>query len=110
LALLRDVYAVTGRGRSEVRGGEAHVVGTLRADESVAGRFWVDTETDLLIGRTIYERGEEEVISTRLVDMELGDDSWPEHMSADEPWEEVLDAVELGELRSQGWHGTEQLA
>ena len=109
LAMLRDIYAVTDTGRTEFRDREAHLVETLRADGSVAGRFWVDTETDLLIGRTIYERDEEEAISTRLVELELGGDSRPEHMRADEPWGEVLDAVELDELRAQGWHVPEHL-
>lgn len=109
LDMLRDTYAVTDTGRTELRGREAHLVEALRADDSVAGRFWVDTETDLLIGRTIYERSEEVAISTRLVELELGGGPWPRHVSADEPWGEDLDAAERDELRSEGWELPENL-
>lgn len=109
LDMLRDTYAVTDAGRTELRGREAHLVEALRADDSVAGRFWVDVETNLLIGRTIYERSEEVAISTRLVDLELGDDPWPRHVSADEPWGEGLDVAEREELRSAGWKIPEHL-
>lgn len=109
LDTLQDTYAVTDAGRTELRGREAHLVEALRADDSVAGRFWVDAETDLLIGLTIYERTEEAAISTRLVDLELGDGTWPRNVSADEPWGEALDAAERDALRSDGWELPEHL-
>src|SRR5699024_11529750 len=64
LAMLRDIYTVTDTGRTEFRGREAHLVETLRADDSVAGRFWVDNETDLLLGRERLARDYEEVVYT----------------------------------------------
>lgn len=110
LDMLSDTYAVADEGVTEMDGRAVHLVEATRADHSLAGRFWVDADTGLLLGRTIYEQSEEVAYSSRLTELELGDGHWPENAAGDEPWGHSLNADDRAALRDEGWEVPEHLA
>ena len=109
LDMLADTYHVADAGVEELDGRSAHLVEAVRADSTVAGRFWVDTETDLLLGRTVYDRAEEPALSSRLTDLRFRDRDWPEEADGDSPWGEVLNRADRDGLRDSGWAVPEHL-
>lgn len=109
LEVLRDTYQVVDAGSTELDGRSAHLVEAVRADGTVAGRFWVDTDSGLLVGRTVYDRDGGPALSMRLTDLEMGESEWPDKASTSQPWGEALDTRERGDLRSEGWGVEEHL-
>ncbi|MFI6574556.1 transcriptional regulator [Nocardiopsis sp. NPDC050513] len=103
LRMLEDTYHVTDVGPAELDGRAVRLVEADRSDGSVAGRFWVDTETGLLVGRTVYEESGEAALSSRLTDVRVGEGDWPEGAHGGEPWGDVLTADERDALRDGGW-------
>ncbi|MEV2274176.1 transcriptional regulator [Nocardiopsis sp. NPDC049922] len=103
LRMLEDTYRVTDVGPAELDGRAVRLVEADRSDGSVAGRFWVDTETGLLVGRTVYAESGEVALSSRLTDVRVGDGDWPEDALGGEPWGDVLTADERDALREGGW-------
>jgi sigma-E factor negative regulatory protein RseB len=103
LDVLEDTYHVVDAGSDGLDGRPAHLVEALRADSTVAGRFWVDTETDLLLGHTVYDLAGEEAFSSHLTELSLEEGSWPEEVLGDSPWGDALDGGERRELREAGW-------
>ncbi|CAL9535912.1 hypothetical protein SUDANB121_04156 [Nocardiopsis dassonvillei] len=110
LTTLERVYTVSDAGLGEVDGRPAHTVEAVRANGTVAGRFWVDVDTGVLVGGSVYERGGRNVLGFRLTDLEFGDGHWPEGAAADSPWGDVLTPAEREELRADGWVLPEDLA
>lgn len=110
LRMLQDTYAVGEAGTAELAGRETHVVEAARADGTVAGRFWVDTDTGLLLGRAVYEAAGEPAFSVRLTGLLLGEASWPADEEGDAPWGDDLDGAERARLREEGWPLQEHLA
>ena len=109
LEVLRDTYRVVDAGRTELGGRSAHLVEAVRADGTVAGRFWVDTDNGLLVGRTAYDRDGGAALSMNLTDLETGEGEWPEQAWTGQPWGEALDAGDREDLRSKGWELQEHL-
>ncbi|WP_159940370.1 MULTISPECIES: transcriptional regulator [unclassified Nocardiopsis] len=109
LHMLQDTYSVSDAGLADLDGREARVVEAARADGTLAGRFWVDTDTGLLLGRTVYEATGAPAFSVRLSDLALGEGSWPEGRVGDEPWGDALTGTERAELRDGGWPLPEHL-
>ncbi|GHD18820.1 hypothetical protein [Nocardiopsis kunsanensis] len=109
LEMLRDTYRVVDAGRTEIDGRPARLVEAVRADGTVAGRFWVDTGSGLLVGRTAYGRDGGAALSMNLTDLEMVEGEWPERASTGQPWGEALDAREREDLRSEGWELREHL-
>ncbi|WP_017570824.1 hypothetical protein [Nocardiopsis halotolerans] len=103
LRMLRDTYDVSGAGTAVLEGRETLLVEAERADGTVAGRFWVDTATGLLLGRTVYEADGEPALSVRLTGLELEVGDWPEGESGDSPWGDTLTVGERDGLRDEGW-------
>lgn len=103
LGMLEHTYRVVEAEPEELDGRSAKVVEARRADDTVAGRFWVDEATDLLLGRDVYDPAGEPSFSSRLTELRLGDQDWPEGTLGDEPWGDALDHTEREELRSEGW-------
>lgn len=103
LAVLEETYQVVDAGRERLDGRPAHLVEALRADSTVAGRFWVDDETHLLLGHVVYDRSGDEAFSSHLTDLDLGDGAWPDEALGDSPWGDALDDGERQELREAGW-------
>ncbi|WP_017582837.1 hypothetical protein [Nocardiopsis valliformis] len=103
LDVLEDTYHVVDSGPDDLDGRPAHLVEVLRADSTVAGRFWVDIETDLLLGHTVYDLAGEEAFSSHLTELSLEEGSWPDEVLGDSPWGDALDSAERRELREAGW-------
>ncbi|MEU0488165.1 transcriptional regulator [Nocardiopsis sp. NPDC006139] len=110
LTTLERVYTVADAGIEEVDGRPAHTVEAVRANGTVAGRFWVDADTGVLVGGSVYERDGRDVLGFRLTDLEPGDRHWPEEATEDSPWGDVLTPDEREELRADGWALPENLA
>lgn len=109
LEVLRDTYQVVDAGRTELDGRSARLVEAVRADGTVAGRFWVDTDSGLLVGRTVHDRDGGPALSMNLTDLEMGEGEWPNRASTGQPWGEALDTRERDDLRSEGWEIEERL-
>ncbi|MFC9089294.1 transcriptional regulator [Nocardiopsis dassonvillei] len=110
LSMLGDTYAVSDEGPARLDGREARLVEARHADGTVAGRFWVDTATGLLLGRTVYGTGGEHAIGFRLTGLELGEGDWPEEALGDSPWSDTLTRTERADLRAEEWPLPEYLA
>ncbi|WP_047870552.1 hypothetical protein [Nocardiopsis sp. RV163] len=110
LSMLGDTYAVSDAGPTLLDGREARLVEARHADGTVAGRFWVDTATGLLLGRTVYDAGGEHAIGFRLTGLELGEEDWPEQALGDSPWSDALTRTEREDLRAEEWPLPEYLA
>ena len=109
LDMLADTYHVVDAGPDRFADRPTHLVEAVRADSTVAGRFWVDAETDLLLGRTVYDRAEEPAFSSRLTDLRFSDRDWPDEVLGDSPWGESLDRADRAGLRGEGWAMPEHL-
>jgi hypothetical protein len=109
LDVLEDTYHVVDAGPDRLDGRAAHLVEVLRADSTVAGRFWVDSETDLLLGHTVYDHAGEPAFSSHLTDLSLGAGAWPDQVLGDSPWGDALSAEERRDLREAGWVVPEHL-
>ena len=103
LGMLEDTYEVTDAGPTEIDGRTARMVVALRSDGTVAGRFWVDEESGILIGRTAYEESGAAALRTRLSGIEFGEGHWPADVVGGEPWGDALSGDEREELRGEGW-------
>lgn len=110
LTTLERVYTVADAGIGEVDGRPAHTVEAVRANGTVAGRFWVDVDTGVLVGGSVYEPDGRDVLGFRLTDLEPGDRHWPEEAAEDSPWGDVLTPAEREALRADGWVLPENLA
>ncbi|MDT0331713.1 transcriptional regulator [Nocardiopsis lambiniae] len=110
LSTLERVYAVGDAGITDLDGRPTHTVEAARANGTVAGRFWVDVDTGILVGGSVYEETGRAVFGFRLTDLEPGDDGhWPEEAVTDSPWGDVLSPTEREELREEGWELPEHL-
>lgn len=110
LRMLRDTYDVTDAGLVGLDGRQARLVEAERSDGTVAGRFWVDTDTGLLLGRTVYEADGEPAYGVRLTGLELGEEDWPHGDLGDSPWGDALTGDERADLRARDWPLPEHLA
>ncbi|MFD6951940.1 transcriptional regulator [Nocardiopsis sp. TSRI0078] len=110
LSMLQDTYAVSDAGVADLDGRRARVVEAERADGTVAGRFWVDTDTGLLLGRTVYGADGEPALSVRLTGLVLGGGRWPDGETGGAPWGDALTEAERADLRKRGWYLPEYLA
>ena len=99
--------AVTGPGRCTGRA--ATVVEARRADGSVAGRFWVDRATGMLLRREVFDGEGTRVRSSAFVDLAV--DEAPAaalRLSADGAAPDPQ-RPDTGALRRDGWHVPRQL-
>lgn len=95
--LLAASYDLSVAGSGRCTGRSSTVVEARRDDGQVAGRFWVDEDSGLLLRRDVYGDGGRRLRSSAFVDLEV-------RGAADVPPVETADlpaAVE--ELRAQGW-------
>ncbi|WP_304451804.1 transcriptional regulator [Nocardiopsis sp. YSL2] len=103
LGMLEDTYEVADAGPTDLDGRAARMVVALRSDATVAGRFWVDEESGILLGRTVYEDSGGAALRTRLSGIEFGEGHWPADAVGGEPWGDALSGGEREELRDRGW-------
>lgn len=114
LPLLEDQYDLRVAGAGHCAGRNARVVEARRPGESgmgaVAGRFWVDTETGLVLRRDVLDEQGRRVSSSAFIDLSLEpalDASLPagatDRPAGDPSTGEQLDDDGLDALRSDGW-------
>ena len=108
LVLLAAAYdlAVTGPGRCTGR--SAEVVSATRADGTLAGRFWIDRRSGLLLRRDVFDRAGSRVRSSAYVDVAVGAPAGapaapPAGGPASGPDEVLPQASTLAALRQDGW-------
>ena len=71
LGVLADGYRLHLAPPGRCTGREAHVVEALREDDSVAGRFWVDRESGVLLRREVYDPQGRRLRSSAFVDLTM---------------------------------------
>ena len=97
---LADSYDLSVLGPGRCTGRAASVVEARRDDGSLAGRFWVDHDTGVLLRRETYDEAGDRVRSSAFVDLDVSTAPVPAA---------VRTAVQerrpdLDELRRDGWH------
>jgi sigma-E factor negative regulatory protein RseB len=103
VSLLAASYDLSLAGSGRCTGRSATVVEARRDDGEVAGRFWIDDASGLLLRREVYGEAGRRLRSSEFVDLEV-------RPAADVPPEQTTDlpaAVE--ELRADGWRVPEGL-
>ena len=112
LTRLESAYALEVAGPGRCTGREAVVVDARRLDGSVAGRFWVDRDSGVLLRREVFDGGGHRVRSSAFVDLEIHGQSWTSSPllslaargGAERPAPEAVQR-----LRGDGWHVPEEL-
>ena len=98
--LLAATYDLSVAGTARCTGRATSVVEARRDDGLVAGRFWLDRDTGLLLRREVYDDEGRRVRGSAFVDLDVGSDHARVVPRAEgEPLE-----AEVAELRAQGWH------
>ncbi|GAA3943366.1 hypothetical protein GCM10023085_26490 [Actinomadura viridis] len=127
LSLLVRNYTVVRGPHAVVCGRRARMVEALRVDGSAAGRFWIDSDTGLMLHRELLDQGGRTVTAAGFSELRVsrteqdGDDrpltmtatapAAPPAASASPsaapptaaPWSDRLEHRELAVLRDQGW-------
>ena len=108
--LTRRYRLGTAAGPARVVGRSADVVTATRRDGSVAGRFWVDHATGLLLRREVLDKTGRLVRSSAFVDVVIGAeaqqrgiDAEPPTNAVPSPWSRRLPLSEAASLRAEGW-------
>ena len=111
LVRLGASYALDVVGPGRCAGREAVVVEARRAAGKVAGRFWVDRETGMLLRREVFDEAGRRVRSSAFVDLSVSKQasgtprvSVAARTGSERPAPEAVDR-----LRSAGWHVPERL-
>ncbi len=105
LALLKATYELVYKCCTDTIGRSAVLIEALRADQTVAGRFWIDKATGLLLQRQLFsDDGKTMVRATVFTDLEIEHSEFLGHLPPMAPGS--VESVGLGNvdgLRSQGW-------
>jgi sigma-E factor negative regulatory protein RseB len=112
LRVLAGAYELRVAGPGRCTGREADVVEARRpAGGAVAGRFWLDRETGLLLRREVYDEQGRRVLSSAFVDLQMTPAvvgaSPTVRGSADRG--SPVSRSELESMREQGWHVPKEL-
>ncbi|HWG93289.1 MAG TPA: sigma-E factor regulatory protein RseB domain-containing protein [Mycobacteriales bacterium] len=114
LRALSRAYDLRVAGPGRCTGRDADVVEARRPGDprAVAGRFWLDRETGLLLRREVYDDAGQRLRSSAFVDLETSGGSPVVALGSDRPvggnGEEVGDR-DLDRLRDEGWPLPEEL-
>ncbi|MGH8869266.1 MAG: sigma-E factor regulatory protein RseB domain-containing protein [Actinomycetes bacterium] len=106
LALLARNYDLRVAGTGRVAGRDAHVVEALRTDRSVAGRFWLDAATGLVLRRHALDSAGRTVRASAYVDIAIGRDQVAlTHLPPvlPQPWTTRVSEAGLRRMRAAGW-------
>jgi sigma-E factor negative regulatory protein RseB len=106
VALLATNYSLSVSGVVECAGRAARQITVRYSDTGkLAGTFWVDKDTGLLLRRELYDRSGGLVRSTAFLDVSLGVTSPTPapKPTGPHPKERVLDNAQLRDLRTDGW-------
>lgn len=108
LGLLARNYVIVRSADSAVCGRRARVVEARRGDGSAAGRFWIDSETNLILHRELLDATGHKVAATGFTEVDLSRRAYSVRTAgpAASPatlWADRLDRAELSDLRHDGW-------
>lgn len=105
LELLAAQYRLALVDTAPVAGRSAYVIEVRRGDRSLAGRFWVDRETGLLLRREIRDRRGRVVRASAFIALTLGEPPITATAARPmpRPWRQRVPAAELETLRGRGW-------
>lgn len=106
--LLADRYDLVVAGSARCAGRSTSLVEARRSDGSVAGRFWIDEESGLLLRREVYDDAGMRLRSSAFVDVDVRGASSAAASSDGDGDGEPL-AVTAAALRAQGWDVPEEL-
>lgn len=110
LARLADSYSLAVGGSGRCAGRSATIVEARRADGALAGRFWVDRETGVLLRREVYDAGRR-VRSSAFLDLSVSTSasSAPVLAIAARTGAERPATEAVRHLRDAGWYVPEHL-
>ena len=108
LALLSSNYTILILGTDSVAGRPATVVELRRASDAPAARFWVDTQSGLMLRREVYDRHGATIRASAFIDLRPARQAFLRHMPPPlpNPWREDVATVavtDLADLEAQGW-------
>lgn len=127
LALLTRNYSVVRTADADVCGRRARVIEARRPDGTAAGRFWLDTETGLMLHRELIDDAGQAVAVTGFREVQITSPSSGERVQlrggrsmgestpvlppagAALPWQDRLAAGEISALRDRGWRVPQEL-
>ncbi|MBO2455091.1 hypothetical protein J4573_48955 [Actinomadura barringtoniae] len=118
LALLTRNYSLVRAADASVCGRQARVIEARRSNGTAAGRFWVDSETGLMLHRELLDAGGRSVAATGFRELRIarpardtrvalrggrsvGESTVPVVTAS--PWEDRLASGDLASLRRSGW-------
>ena len=99
LDLLAASYDLVVAAPGRCMGRSTHVVEAARPDGTVAGRFWIDRDSGLLLRREVFDERGGRIRSSAFLDVEVA--SGPP--TRDEPARPAAGGEPLDRLRSDGW-------
>jgi sigma-E factor negative regulatory protein RseB len=110
LSRLADSYSLAVAGTGTCAGRSATIVEARRASGALAGRFWVDRETGVLLRREVYDAGRR-VRSSAFLDLSVvpAAPAAPVLATSARTGAERPSKEAVRHLRSAGWHVPEQL-
>ena len=105
LALLQATYQLVYKCCTDTIGRSAVLVEALRADQTLAARFWIDKATGLLLQRQLFSAdGKTMVRATVFTELEIEDTEFISHLPPMVPnGVEALGLGKVDNLRSEGW-------
>lgn len=106
LRLLAEHYALVSAAYATVVGRKARVVEALRDNGAVAGRFWLDAATGLVLRRESFDTAGRLVRTSAFTTLTI--DPGQDPLAAD-TMVPVLDRAEVAYLRSAGWRIPDEL-
>ncbi len=116
LTLLRRTYQLSVEGKDAAAGRSADVVVASRRDGSVAGRFWLDGQTGLLLRRDVLDAKGRMVRSSAFIDVRFGAAARsvmtvrPPTDMVPAPWDQHVPVTQAARLRAQGWNVPARIA
>lgn len=112
LSLLESNFVLRHTGGGHTAGRQADIVEMVRADRSVAGRFWVDRGTGLLLRRELYDASGRTVRASAFVEVRTGRRAVPSHLPpiATPAVTQKLTMADVRELERAGWACPQQMA
>lgn len=108
LGVLARRYQLTADGQATIVGRVADLVTARRGDGSVAGRFWIDQATGLLLSREVLDRNGRLARASSFVNLAIG--AKAAHLvsaptdSVPAPWGRQVALASAGRLVHDGWH------
>ncbi|ASU86096.1 hypothetical protein CDO52_07710 [Nocardiopsis gilva YIM 90087] len=105
LGALAANYRVTRAGSGVICGRRVTVVEALRANGTVAGRFWIDDDTGLPLRQETRDAAGQVAHSTEFTEFrtDVGTATLPMSAHHAWPWKGVTSNAELDDLRAEGW-------